>query len=92
LRQINFLPLLGGYLGYATREKFRVRVPHISDQQIYAAEKASGNAEQLAMKLFLLVFKGALEEKPSAICCTESKGKELLNQDYLRGIRCRFVL
>ena len=68
-----------------------MKVSHITDKQVGDIEQSSGNAEQLARKLFVLIFRDALEERPNSVCCTESDGKELLDQEYLHGIRCRFV-
>ena len=40
----------------------------------------------------LLIFRKELREKPNDVCCTESEGKELLNQSYLKAIRCKCML
>ncbi len=46
-----------------------------------------GNVE-MSKKLFQLIFANKLEEVPDKICCTHSEGKEHLDQELLRGIRC----
>ena len=73
------------------KEKYRVKVSHITDKQVGDIEQSSGNAEQLVKKLFQLIFRDVLEQRPKSVCCTESDGKELLDQEYLHGIQCRFV-
>ena len=42
----------------------------------------------LAWQLFVKLFSQELEEKLN-IYCTEDEGKELLNQSWIRGIRCK---
>ena len=43
----------------------------------------------LAWQLFVKLFSQELEEKLNDIYCTEDEGKELLNQSWSRGIRCK---
>lgn len=33
-----------------------------------------------------------LRDRPDKVCCTEAKDKVKLNQDYLKGIRCKLKL
>ncbi len=49
----------------------------------------AGDYESMAKKLFQLTFAKELDEKPKMICCTHSDGKQLLNQEHLKGIRCK---
>ncbi len=49
----------------------------------------AGDYESMAKKLFQLIFAKELDEKPKMICCTHSDGKQLLNQEHLKGIRCK---
>ncbi len=50
----------------------------------------AGDYESMAKKLFQLIFAKELDEKPNMICCTHSEGKELLDQEQLKGIRCKY--
>ena len=84
--------LLGTYLGYTKKPKYRVWVPNLTETQLCNIESAASDPETLAMKLFQYIFKSELEtlSKADDVCCTKSDGKRLLNQDYLRGIRCKY--
>ena len=44
----------------------------------------------LARQLFVKLFSAEQETKPNDIYCTEVEGKELLNQSWIRGIRCEY--
>ena len=83
-----FYHLLGTYLGYTKKSKYRVWVPNLTEVQLRIIESEASDPETLAMKLFQYIFKSELETKADDVCCTKSDGKRLLNQDYLRGIRC----
>lgn len=85
-----FYHLLGTYLGYTKKSKYRVWVPNLTEVQLRIIESEASDPETLAMKLFQYIFKSELETKADDVCCTKSDGKRLLNQDYLRGIRCKY--
>ncbi len=70
------------------KEKFRVFVPGITYKQLEVAEMAM-DYHSMSKKLLQLIFAKELEEKPDKICCTYSEGKELLDQEVLKGIRCK---
>ena len=78
--------LVSVYLGHS-RLKYRVFVPHVTAKQLQAAEV--GDYWQRAKKIFQLIFARELSERPDQVCCTHSEGKELLDQDLLKGIRCK---
>ena len=79
----------GCYIGF--KPNFTVWVP-ISSQKLQEIELAAEDETDLARKLFIIIFKEDLERRPNEICCTEAEGKELLNQQYLQGIRCKFIV
>lgn len=58
-------------------------------KKVREAEQTAEDDADLSRKLFLLIFKQELAEKPHRICCTEADGKELLNQTYLTAICCK---
>ena len=79
----------GCYIGF--KPNFTVWVP-ISSQKLQEIELAAEDETDLARKLFIIIFKEGLERRPNEICCTEAEGKELLNKQYLLGIRCKFIV
>ena len=79
---------IGVFLGYPEREKHRVWV-ECNKEDILAAESSAGDYGQLANSLLDLVFKEELLT-PNNYCCTASKGKELLNEERMKGIRSKF--
>lgn len=81
----------GSYLGYENKSKYRAWVPH-SSQEIKRLEDAATDYKALAISLFKLVFQSELSECPDDICCTHSDGRSLIDQEKLRGIRCKLVL
>ena len=40
-------------------------------------------------KVFLNVFQEELATNPDLFCCTVADGKQLLDQELLRGIQCK---
>ena len=81
----------GSYLGYENKPKYRVWVPY-SSQEIKRLEGAATDYKTLAIKLFKLVCKSELSKCPDDICCTHSDGRNLIDQEKLRGIQCKLVL
>jgi len=80
----------GSYLGYENKLKYRVWIPH-SLQEIKHLECTTTDYKSLANKLFQLVCKTELNECPdSDVCCTYSDGENLIDQEKLRGIRCKY--
>ena len=66
-----------------------ISVPQITEVQVKEAENSASDPADLAKRLFILVFKEELESKASSPCGTKNiQSRELLNQDYLLGIRC----
>ncbi len=61
-------------------------MPGLTYKQLEIAETAA-DYDSMAKKLFQLIFASKLEV-PDRICCTHSEGKQLLDQELLRGIRC----
>ena len=80
----------GCYIGF--KPNFTVWVPSITSQKLQEMELAAEDEADLARKLFIAIFKEDLESRPNDVCCTEADGKELLNQQYLQGIRCKFTV
>lgn len=60
----------------------------VSYDDFVLADKQGGDYEVLATRLLELFFKTELLN-PDDYCCTASKGKEMLDQERLRGIRCK---
>ena len=81
----------GTYLGYANKEKYRVYAPNITASDVTRAEEGATDYATLGKKLLQVVFRNDLEERPHDICCTQSEGRELLDQQLLKGIRCELV-
>ena len=52
-------------------------------------ENDSNDDTDLARKLFTHIFQQVLNENPDSVYCTEVEGKQKLNQEYLKGIRCK---
>ena len=67
------------------RERNRVWV-QCKKEDILAAESSAGDYNQLANALLDIVFEEELQT-PDRYCCTTSKGKELLNEERMKGIR-----
>ena len=65
-------------------------VPGVLLSDFNEVDKAGTDYSALATDLLELLFKKELCA-PDDYCCTISKGKTLLNQDLLRGIRCKFM-
>ena len=80
------------YLGFPQKEKYRVFVPHITHEEVAAAERDAGSYEKLAKKLLRIIFRDVLDRDPQSVCCTQSEGRTLLDQEYLKGIRCKFIV
>ena len=78
----------GTYLGYANKEKYRVYAQSITASDVTRAEEGATDYATLGKKLLPVVD---LEERPHDICCTQSEGRELLDQQLLKGIRCELV-
>lgn len=51
-------------------------------------EKRADSYSNMGVELLDLVYQSELKE-PNNYCCTKSKGKELLDQTKLNGIRCK---
>ena len=62
---------------------------HIFTQQLPEIEMNATDETDLARQLFVKLFSQELEQKLNDIYCTEVEGKELLNQSWIRGIRCK---
>ena len=60
-------------------------------RQLQEIEMNSTDETELARQIFIKLFARELEEKPNEIYCTEVDGKELLNQSWIRGIRCKYL-
>lgn len=67
-------------------------MPQLQYKEVREIEDSSGDDLELAKKLFCMIFKEELRERPDKVCCTEAKDKVKLNQDYLKGIRCKLKL
>ena len=78
----------GCYIGL--KPNFTVWVPGITSQKLQEMELAAEGETDLARTA--AIFKEDLENRPNDVCCTEADGKELLNQQYLQGIRCMFMV
>ena len=79
----------GYYLGFPNKPECRVWVEGLLPQQLQEIEVNATDETDLARQLFVKMFSQQLEEKPNDIYCTEVDGKELLNQSWIRGIRCK---
>ena len=71
--------------------KYRVFVPHITQEEVAAAEKDAGSYEKLVKNLLKIIFSDVFDRDPQSVCCTQSEGRTLLDQEYLKGIRCKFI-
>lgn len=92
---LNFIFLIfvaGCYLGYPTSSNLRIWVPQLQYKEVGEIEDSSGDDLEIAKKLFCMIFKEELRERPDKVRCTETKDKVKLNQDYLKGIRCKLKL
>ena len=77
------------YLGFPNKEKYRVYIPSITHEELASAEGDTGTYDKLAKRLLRIVFREELMN-PHSVCCTPSEGRTLLNQEYLKGIRCKY--
>lgn len=80
---------IGCYLGYPQKEKHRVWCA-ISQERLEQLEKSAADYVSLAKLLLQAIFSKELEAA-ERWCCTKSKGRQLLDQDQLRGIRCKYM-
>ena len=78
----------GCFLGI--NPNFKIYVKGLSLMKVREVEQTAEDDVDLARKLFILIFKQDLAERPHRVCCTEADGKELLNQTYLTAIRCKY--
>lgn len=78
----------GCFLGI--NPNFKIYVKGLSLKKVREVEQTAEDDVDLARKLFLLIFKQDLAERPHRVCCTDADGKELLNQTYLTAIRCKY--
>ena len=76
----------GFYIGYPNKEKHRVWVSGVVQSDLNEIDKLGTDYNGLATDLLELLFKREMLT-PDNYCCTQSKGKMLLNQELLRGIR-----
>ena len=83
------LSSIGVYLGFPNKKRYRVYVSHVSPKALFDTEREARSYLGLAKKLHHLLFK-EVEEDPDHVCCTPSKGRRLLDQDLLNGIRCKY--
>ena len=63
----------------------------INPQKVEEIENSSEDDADLARELFRLVFKKELHENPGSVYCSKVDWKEQLNQEYLKGIRCKYA-
>jgi len=87
---------VGSYIGYlntAPHDQLMVWAPHLQPSALKVAEAKSKTPTELARALFVEIFKKELRERPDKVNCTETlDGKELLNQQFLWGIRCKYFV
>ena len=84
--QQHFIVSVGCYLGYPQKEKYKVWIDNLSQQRLEEAEKSATDYISLGKLLMQIIFSKELEEA-ERWCCTKSKGRKILDQDKLRGIR-----
>lgn len=86
----------GVYIGFSKSPKYRVWVhsEELSPKILKYIETSSSSALDLAKKLFNVIFKEDLENNPDDICYTPNRleGRRLVDQELLKGIRCKFQL
>ena len=64
------------------------RPPKLTKGKLKEIESSNcEDAESLANGLFLNIFQDELTTKPDLVCCTVAEGKELLDQELLKGIQ-----
>ena len=63
----------GCFLGI--NPNFKIYVKGLSLRKVREAEQSAEDDADLARKLFLLIFKQELAEKPHGVCCTEADGR-----------------
>ena len=84
----------GCFLGFPKSPKFRVWIPAeiLPSSVLKGIEQSSSSASELAMSLFTRMFKDDLETRPDDICATDNRlnGREVCNQEFMQGIRCKF--
>ena len=87
-----FYHLLGIYLGYTKIAKYCVWVPYLTEVQLRNIESEASDAKTLAKTPPFSNTYSNWNWKPLArlMMSAKSDGKRLLNQDYLRGIRCKY--
>ena len=72
-------------------DNLKVWVPQLSKEKLREIELTNCEDEMsLAKGLFLYVFQEELATDLDLFCCTVADGKQLLDQELLRGIRCKF--
>jgi hypothetical protein len=65
-----------------------VWIDSLSQQRLEEAEKSATDYISLGKLLLQIIFSKELEEA-GKWCCTKSKGRQILDQEKLRGIRCK---
>ena len=71
-------------------DNLKVWVPQLTKEKLREIELTNCEDEvSLAKGLFLNVFQEELATNPDLFCCTVAEGKQLLDQELLRGIRCK---
>ena len=80
----------GVFLGYPNRDKYRVWVADLTQNELEAAERSCVDYIDLGKKLLQLLFNKELSE-PDNYCRTKSDGKQLLDQMKLKGMRCNVI-
>ena len=87
---VSTLPKINFAIMERARVTLHVKSVKCKREDILAAESSAGDYNQLANALLDIVFEEELQT-PDKYCCTISKGKEMLNEDKMRGIRSKFV-
>ena len=78
--------ILGNPVGKSDEKIF---IPERTQMEIKTVEAISKTPRKLALKLLGLLFtKDELKEG----LCTPCKGRKLLNQEYIEGIRCKSIV
>ena len=71
-------------------DNLKVWVPQLTKEKLREIELTNCEDEvSLAKGLFLNVFQEELATNSDLFCCTVAEGKQLLDQELLRGIRCK---
>ena len=63
-------------------------IDNVSQQHLEEAEKSATDYISLGKLLLQIIFSKELGEAESW-CCTKSKGRKVLDQEKLHGIRCK---